>query len=72
VRSDGTILRNGQPFFPLGFYNLFNRDANGAITEKQSRLDALKIQVDAGFNFLRRVDYTRSTHVPNLLSECIR
>ena len=52
VRSDGTILRNGQPFFPIGFYNLFNRDANGAITEKQSRLDALTIQADAGFNMM--------------------
>lgn len=46
VRSDGTILLNGQPFFPFGSYNTITSYDDPLST----RLEDLQAQIDAGFN----------------------
>ena len=51
IRSDGTILVNGQPFFPFGAYNIPR-------TESQtSKIQALNDMIAAGFNISTLEDY---------------
>ncbi|WP_135227868.1 hypothetical protein [Deinococcus fonticola] len=47
-RTDGTILVNGQPFFPLGFYHV-SWARNGTPERRQQDLSRL---AGAGFNFV--------------------
>lgn len=46
VRSDGTIMLNGEPFFPFGMYNWLSSPDDPINT----RLTDLQAQIDAGFN----------------------
>lgn len=46
VRSDGTILKNGEPFFPFGTYNWLASPGD----DQSTRLEDLQAQIDAGFN----------------------
>jgi hypothetical protein len=54
LRSDGTILRNGQPFFPLGFYHTHESSVTGQayLNEVQAIPNSHSTLQAGGFNLI--------------------
>ena len=49
LRDDGTLLRNGEPFFPIGIYAV-----QGCAANSNSMENAIRSLKDVGFNFILR------------------
>jgi len=59
LRADGTILKDGQPFFPFGFYTSFE-----GLTEAQGHA-ALDAIAAGGFNLVQMVNNAIRDNPPN-------
>jgi hypothetical protein len=65
IRSDGTILVNGEPFFPIGFYHVsWGSSASDLVRD-------MNIMADAGFNIMH-ASQTPSNNYGSFLDEANR
>ena len=72
LRDDGTVLVNGQPFFPFGYY-FIGPDYRTADERLAQHLGALRAMADAGFNLMyARADPTDLRRYGILLDEAER
>lgn len=58
LRHDGTVLVQGQPFFPFGYYfigNFIGSEYNSADARLRQRVDALRAMAAGGFNLMYAV-----------------